>query len=94
MPALLNNRSTRPHAFTVAANKASTDAGSVTSVGTASALPGASASVATCSSGSLRRPAIATRQPSRSNASAAALPTPVPPPVTTATFPLDVLKGM
>ena len=52
-PALLNSRSTRPQALTVAANSASTEAGSVTSVGTASARPAAPASATTSSSGSL-----------------------------------------
>src|SRR6185437_7351272 len=38
------------------------------------------------SSGSCRRPAITTEKPALTSASAEALPMPVPPPVTTATF--------
>src|SRR4051812_4752837 len=85
MPALLNSRSTRPQPFTTASNSACTDAGSVTSVGTASPRSPAFDSSSTPCNASCRRPASATRHPLPSSASAAALPTPLPAPVTMAT---------
>ena len=66
IPALLKRRSTRPNAPTAASNRARTESGSVTSVGTASArgpAPPARAIVSARASG--RRPAIATEYPSR-----------------------------
>jgi hypothetical protein len=84
VPALLKTRSTRPKRSTAAANRASTEAGLPTSVGTASTREPAPDSSATWSSGSGRRPANTTLQPSASRASAAARPMPLPAPVTTA----------
>src|SRR5262245_16366620 len=83
VPALLNSRSSRPNSCLVRANSALIDAGSVTSVGTASvgALP---AALAVASSASLRRPASTTVQPAFASPSAEALPMPLPAPVTIA----------
>ena len=61
VPALLNRRSSRPKASLVLAKRATTDAGSLTSVGTARALaPAAPASVTVASRASVRPPARAT----------------------------------
>src|SRR5438105_1380320 len=91
-PALLNSTSSRPNVALVLANNASTEAGSLTSVGTPSALTCSfSISPTTALSGSGRRPAITTAKPSRANASAEALPIPLPPPVTKATLPFDAM---
>src|SRR5947209_2178069 len=85
MPALLNSKSSRPKIFSTSPNSAFTESGSATSVGIVIALrPEAPPSLATASSGSLRRPASATFHPAFIKARAEALPTPVPPPVTTA----------
>ena len=86
MPALLNSTSTRPKRASVAANSASTCAGCMTSVGTASSASPPPACATTCSSASARRPASTTRQPARASASAQDLPMPLPAPVTTATW--------
>ena len=92
-PALLNRKSRRPNASFVRAKSASTDAGSLTSAGTASARsPSAPASAFVCSSGSGRRPASTTDHPSRSIASAQARPTPVPAPVIIATLPCPFIS--
>ena len=86
-PALLNSTSRRPKVSLVLANSALTEAGSVTSVGTASALrPRPFTCSATASSGSLRRPLSATSNPSLASASDDALPIPEPAPVTSATL--------
>jgi hypothetical protein len=85
MPALLNRTSKRPNVSLIVANSALICAGSDTSVGTTRLLAGAP-SLATASSGSLRRPASTTVKPSFIRARDAARPTPVPAPVTTATF--------
>src|SRR5712675_250844 len=91
-PALLNKTSSRPKVALVLANSASTEARSLTSVGTPSVLTCiASISPTTALSGSGRRPATTTAKPSRASASAEALPMPLPPPVTRATLPLDAM---
>ena len=91
-PALLNRKSSRPNASAVLAKSACTDAGSLTSAGTASARsPSAPASSLVFSSGSGRRPASTTDHPSRSIASAQARPIPVPAPVIIATFPFPFI---
>src|SRR5215510_9938268 len=87
IPALLNNRSSRPKVSCVLANKARTAAGSPTSVGTTSpCAPAGPAIVTVASNSSWRRPARATAYPSCNSASATLLPMPVPAPVTIATF--------
>src|SRR5262249_47709745 len=86
MPALLNSTSRRPKASLAFANRARTDCGSLTSVGTASARAPAPDSATAFSSGSFRRPARATRYPSFNSAIDTALPMPVPAPVTMATL--------
>src|SRR5206468_3447224 len=86
MPALLNRRSRRPNVSLVRANRARIASGSHTSVGTTSVRPLDAPAAATCSSASLRRPASDTWYPSFNSASATALPTPLPAPVTIATF--------
>jgi len=63
-----------------------TDAGSVTSVATASARLPPLPSLIAASSASLRRPAKTTEYPSFKRASAVALPMPLPAPVTIATL--------
>ena len=61
MPALLKSTSSRPKVFSVASNSAFTEAGSPTSVGTASMrLPSAPAFAMVCCSASSRRPASTT----------------------------------
>jgi hypothetical protein len=58
---LLNSRSTRPKRVAVSSKSASTEAGSVTSVGTTTAASrGASLSAIVSSSASARRPASTT----------------------------------
>ena len=60
-PALLNSTSSRPNVSLILAKKASTAAGSLTSVGTASARePASPASPIVLCKASARRPAIAT----------------------------------
>src|SRR5262249_33784831 len=89
MTALLNSTARRPNVALVLANSALIDSGSLTSVGTTRLLaPVALPSCAVSSSLSLRRPARTTSKPSRISASDTALPTPVPAPVTNATFAL------
>ena len=74
------------------ANSALIEAGSAMSAGTARLLPPAFApSAATSSSLSLRRPASTTVKPAFISASAAARPTPVPAPVTSAIFGVDAM---
>jgi len=60
VPALLNSTSRRPKTFLAAAKSAFTDAGSVTSVATASARLPPLPSLIAASSASLRRPAKTT----------------------------------
>mmetsp|Transcript_4367 Transcript_4367/g.11412 ORF Transcript_4367/g.11412 Transcript_4367/m.11412 type:complete len:273 (+) Transcript_4367:168-986(+) len=85
LPALLKSKSSLPNSSTVALKSALTAAGSVTSVGTTSALPPAAVtSAAVCSRPSRRRPASATAQPCAANAALTARPMPVPAPVTIA----------
>src|SRR5262249_25148491 len=87
VPALLNNRSSRPKVSCVLANKPRTAAGSPTSVGTTSpCAPAGPAIVTVSSNSSWRRPARATPYPSCNSARATLLPMPVPAPVTIATF--------
>src|SRR5947208_1070607 len=97
MPALLKSRSSRPNVSLVRAKSARTEAGSPTSVTTASVREPGLASRTTDSRASLRRPASATAYPSLRRASAEALPMPLPAPVTIATLPeeamLVVLSG-
>src|SRR4051812_3763431 len=89
--ALFTRTSTRPKRSTAAATSASTCSGSRTSVGCARpAPPAASMSPTVSSRGSGRRPARTTPAPKRPNSSAKALPRPLPPPVTSATFPSKV----
>src|SRR4029077_1365344 len=91
-PALLNSTSSRPNLALAAAKRASTEAGSPTSVGTPKPFPCIpSISPTTALSGSGRRPATTTAKPSRASASADALPMPLPPPVTRATLPFDAM---
>jgi hypothetical protein len=92
VPALLNSRSIRPNARSAASNRAWTDSGSVTSVGTAIARDRAWPARSTVSSrASRRRPASATEYPSASNARAVTRPIPDPAPVTIAAFPLGTI---
>src|SRR5437867_7732840 len=89
MPALLKRRSSRPKTCFVCAKRGRMDSGSLTSVGTTSVFdPGdfAFPSAAAVSKASLRRPARTTEKPSCKSASAECLPTPLPAPVTIATF--------
>ena len=91
-PALLNSTSSRPKVSLVLANKARTESGLLTSVGTPSALPCMlSTSPTTACSGSGRRPATTTANPSLASANAEALPMPLPPPVTSATLPFEFM---
>src|SRR2546428_5691863 len=86
-PALLNNRSSLPKVSLARPKRFRTDAGSATSVGTATIrAPEALPSWAVLSSGSLRRPASSTAYPPRERASATARPIPAPAPVTIAIF--------
>src|SRR5262245_25687772 len=85
IPALLNRTSSRPNASTVRSKRARTATGSPTSVGTTSDLPASAAIIREVpSSRSVWRPAIATENPSRASATAAARPMPDPAPVTMA----------
>ena len=80
--------STAPKRSSTASRNTATCAASRTSQGMASTFrPSASSSVRTCSSGSGRRPQIATLAPVRASSRAVARPMPVPPPVTMATAP-------
>src|SRR5574341_181857 len=88
MPALFTRTSTRPNRSTVARTRASASGTRRTSPATARASPPARAiAPVTARMGSGRRPATATRAPSRANAIAMASPMPEPPPVTRATLP-------
>ena len=84
-PALLNSTSSRPNFSCVASNNARTCAGFVTSASTHQRLRIAAGLARTASSASRWRPASTTRNPSRRNASAVALPMPLPAPVISAT---------
>src|SRR5712691_10309986 len=91
-PALLNSTSRRPKVSLARANSARTESGLPTSVGTPSAFPcRPSISPTTACSGSGRRPATTTANPSLARAIAEALPIPLPPPVTRATFPFELM---
>src|SRR5262249_10452740 len=81
-----------PKARFAVSKSATTDDGSVTSVGTARAREPADSDRATVSaSPSGRRPASTTEYPSRRRARAAARPIPDPAPVTIAVFPIGFL---
>src|SRR5439155_184072 len=82
---------TRPNASVAVRTSAWHWAGLVTSVGTVRRSPPAFAAAATAASFAGSRPAMTTFAPSRRNARATALPTPDPPPVTTATLPASLL---
>ena len=89
MPALLKSRSRRPNSPLILANRASTDSGLPTSVGTASIRPPCeSAEAAVASNWVARRPASATEYPAACSPSAAARPMPLPAPVTSANLPV------
>src|SRR5688572_7546746 len=88
MPALFTTMSGAPTAFATAANAASTDAGSVTSIATAIALPPAPPiSPTSLSRRSVRRAQAATVAPSASSRRAKLSPSPLEAPVTRATLP-------
>src|SRR5438034_546962 len=92
-PALLTRMSTLPAFRVTALTRSATLAASVTSHGTAHALPPRPRiSVATCSMRSVRRAATTTAAPSAASAFATAAPMPWPPPVTTATAPSNLRK--
>src|SRR5436190_4482417 len=76
-----------PSSASAASNAAATASGSRTSAGAATPAPIAAT---VSSSGSRRRPRTATEAPSRASSSAIARPSPVPPPVTSATRPSSV----
>ena len=87
MPALLKSTSTRPCSASTAAKSAAIEDGSATSVGRTSACPSAPwISSAVSSSGSRRRPASTSANPSPASCTETARPIPEPAPVTTATF--------
>src|SRR5713101_6656451 len=87
VPALLNNRSSRPKTCFVWVNKSRTDEGSRTSASTTKVWePSSLVSRTVASKGSRRRPARTTEYPSRNRAMVTCLPIPVPAPVTRATF--------
>ena len=93
-PALLTSTSTVPKAPIVASTSAWTWAGSVTSVGTATARPPADwISFAARSRASGLRAARATDAPAAANAVAMARPMPRLPPVTMATWPSSEKSG-
>ena len=73
--------------FPTVANRSAIDPGSATSVGTASRVSGRSPASTVVFSASALRPATTTLKPALASATADALPIPLPPPVTTATFP-------
>src|SRR5689334_4988141 len=86
--------STPPNVLSAHAPSSRACGGFVRSHVFATAVPFArSISATTCSSGSLRRPATATRAPSAASMSAVARPMPVPAPVTSAILPSSVFMG-
>src|SRR5581483_9273734 len=94
IPALFERMSTVCHSDTTRAKRRSTCALSATSVGTASAVPPASAiSAATRDAPSGSTSSTATRAPSAAKRRAIAAPIPEPPPVTTATRPASLAIG-
>src|SRR5438552_5941316 len=91
-PALLTRMSTPPNVFTAHAPSSRASWGFVRSHVLLAAVPLSRwISATTCSSGSLRRPATATRAPSAASMRAVARPMPVPAPVTSAILPSSVL---
>lgn len=94
-PALANTRSTRPSSAATRSAAAVTALRSVTSSGTASAVPPSAVMRSTSASRlSLRRAATATFAPSRANRSAVASPIPLDAPVTTAVRPVSGVDAM
>ena len=91
MPALLTRMSIWPSSASAQRNSSSTLARSATSTGWISIGGPAFERAATSRSFSIRRPAIATRQPSAARARAIPSPMPVPPPVTSAVFPVSFI---
>src|SRR2546423_2986614 len=90
-PALLTRMSTPPNVFTAHAPSSRASWGFVRSHVLLAAVPLSRwISATTCSSGSLRRPATATRAPSAASMRAVARPMPVPGPVTRAILPASV----
>ena len=91
MPALLNSRSRRPKASVVFAKACATDAGSATSIDTASMRPSPALAIEAVSSrASVRRPVRTTEYPFFCNKNAVARPMPLPAPVMNATLPSDI----
>jgi hypothetical protein len=90
MPALLKSKSTRPHLLITLAKAFLTASGSATSTDKGKQDSGEWEEAATSSKGCNRRPIKATRHPSAIKAIAAALPTPVPAPVTIAILEWDM----
>ncbi len=94
-PALLCTTSMPPYSAAAAANIASSERGSVTSVRTNIAVPPASWIMPTVSlPPASSMSATTTDAPSAANASAVARPIPEPAPVTTATFPCTSTGGI
>src|SRR5437016_124783 len=90
-PALLIRMSTPPNVVTAHAPSSRASCGFVRSHVLLTAVPLSRwISATTCSRGSLRRPAMATRAPSAASMSAVARPMPEPAPVTSATLPSSV----
>ena len=87
IPALLITASIGPSWRSVSARKASKEARSVTSSGSAIVPPPSPAAV--CSASARSRSPIATRQPLRTSAVAVALPIPRAPPVIATTLPFS-----
>src|SRR5436853_368159 len=89
-PAVLTRMSTPPNVFTAHAPSSRASWGFVRSHVLLAAPLSRWISATTCSSGSLRRPATATRAPSAASMRAVARPMPVPAPVTSAILPSSV----
>ena len=90
-PALLTNTSRRPWRSRTASTMRWAPSGSRMSPGNAEASSPISPTAA--SSTSVRRPAMATVAPHAASSRAAALPRPVPPPVTSATRPASIVSA-
>jgi hypothetical protein len=88
MPAAFTRTSTPPNRASTASPIPATASGALTSHGNTATRSAASdpARTAVSASASVRRPTSATPHPSAANRRAIALPTPLPAPVTTATF--------
>ena len=95
MPALFTAQSRRPNLSTADLTMRSTSSARLTSAGTKCAsLPSAMIRCTTCSLCSTRLAAMTTLAPSRANFSAVASPSPELPPVTSATLPANIFKGL